>query len=107
MNSRRNIWSCLAVTAGLLLFGAVPLTAQEGVVAGAVTDAGSGEPISGAQVSVVGSQRGTLSASDGSYQIEGVSAGEQEIRVQRIGYTTVTQEVVVAAGATATANFAL
>lgn len=107
MNSRRNIWSCLAVTAGLLLFGAVPLTAQEGVVAGTVTDAGSGEPISGAQISVVGSQRGTLSASDGSYQIEGVSAGEQEIRVQRIGYTTVTQEVVVAAGATATANFAL
>ena len=100
----------LAVVAGAALFGATAFGAaaqQAGTVEGVVTDAQTQTPISGAQVFVVGTQRGSLTAADGSYRITGITAGEREIRVQRLGYTSSTQSVTVGAGATVALDFAL
>jgi iron complex outermembrane receptor protein len=55
-----------------LLIGlcAVPALAQDRVVQGTVTDGATGEPLPGANVAVQGTQVGTTTGVDGTYQIE-------------------------------------
>jgi TonB-dependent starch-binding outer membrane protein SusC len=86
---------------------ASPLAAQQGSVAGRVTDKATAQPLSGAQVSVVGTTLRTLTGSDGRYQIANVTPGATSVRVSAIGYTPITQPVTVSAGATAELNFGL
>ena len=95
------------VTAALLLLGVSPTHAQQGAVSGTVTDASSGEPLSGAQVFVPGSNLGTLTSEDGTYRLEGVPQGQQRVRVRLIGYSTASTTVTVSAGQVATADFQL
>jgi iron complex outermembrane receptor protein len=60
---------------------------QTGRLAGIVTDANQ-QPLSGAQVSIVGTRFGTITGVDGRYRLSGVPAGTYEVRVQRIGQRT-------------------
>jgi TonB-dependent starch-binding outer membrane protein SusC len=92
----------------LLLAAVFPaaLAAQErGNVAGTVIEAGTQRPLAGVQVTVVGTQLGTLTNQEGRYIIMNVPAGTRDVRVTRIGYAQATQQVTVVAGETATANF--
>lgn len=96
--------SCL--TTGLLLAffaGLTPLRAdaqdQTGVIRGQVVSAG-GEPIAEAQAAVLGTVRGARSDQNGTFLITAVPAGEQRVRVIRIGFEAVTMPVSVAAGDT-------
>jgi TonB-linked SusC/RagA family outer membrane protein len=83
-----------------------PVAAQQtGLVRGTVTEQGTGRPLAGAQVSVVGTQRGGLTDSRGNYLISGVTAGQVTVRVESIGYRSSQQPVSVTAGQTAVANF--
>ena len=96
----------LAVTLGLGLLAA-PASAQTGQIAGAVTDAQSGGPISEVQVYIIGLQLGSLTRADGRYLILNVPVGTHELRVERIGYEPQEQSVTVTAGGTTVADFAL
>lgn len=103
----------LALLPGALLVApARPLAAQPaaaqgtGRVAGTVLGEG-GRPVSGAQVIVVGTRVGAVTDDNGRYNIGGVPAGAQTIRVQRIGFTPRTQPVTVAAGQVATLDVQL
>jgi TonB-linked SusC/RagA family outer membrane protein len=89
-------------------FAATGLAAQNtGTVAGQVTDATTGEPITGAQVQVAGTNLGGLTGENGRYLITRVPTGEQTIRVILIGYARQAETVNVTPGGTATANFEL
>jgi TonB-dependent SusC/RagA subfamily outer membrane receptor len=82
------------------------LAAQErGTVTGVVVEAGTMRPLSGVQISVAGTQLGTLTNQEGRYIIMNVPAGTREVRATRIGYAQATQQVAVAAGETVTADF--
>jgi TonB-linked SusC/RagA family outer membrane protein len=109
MNSQhryRALWG-LAAGVALAFFASTPLAAQQGgIVEGTVTDA-DGRPVGGAQVSIVDSQRGTITNAQGTYRITGVQAGTREVRAQRIGYRTATQTVSVTAGETVALNFTM
>jgi TonB-linked SusC/RagA family outer membrane protein len=96
-----------AIVALLALAGAAPAAAQQGTIMGQVLDRTSNEPLSGAQVFVVGTSRGALANQDGRYLIQGVPAGQQEVRATLIGYSTQTLQVVVPEGGTVTQNFEL
>ena len=88
------------------LLGAAGLSAQStGTVTGRVVEAASQEPLAGAAVVVA--ERTALTGPDGRYTVTGVPAGTHTVRASRIGYGQATQSVAVAAGQTATANFAL
>ncbi|CAA9328754.1 MAG: Outer membrane TonB-dependent transporter, utilization system for glycans and polysaccharides (PUL), SusC family [uncultured Gemmatimonadaceae bacterium] len=96
----------------LVALGAAPGVAlaqvpNAGTVAGRIVDATSQQPISSATIVLVGTQRGTITAGDGTYRLAGVTPGQVTIRVQRIGYVAAVRPITVAAGETATLNVAL
>ncbi|HET7274489.1 MAG TPA: SusC/RagA family TonB-linked outer membrane protein [Longimicrobiaceae bacterium] len=69
--------------------------AQQGTVAGTVVNVETLEPVSGAQVTIEGTGLGTLTNSAGEFRITGVEGTNAMLRVQSIGYGTVTQQVRV------------
>jgi TonB-linked SusC/RagA family outer membrane protein len=93
--------ACLALLVGL---GATPLAAQgTGRVTGTVTGA-DGAPLADVQVAVVGTTLGARTGPDGRFTIAAVPAGTHQLRATRIGLSTTTTSVNVAAGGTATAD---
>jgi TonB-linked SusC/RagA family outer membrane protein len=85
---------------------AAPLSAQEAILRGTVTDSATGGPVAGAAVSVVGTDRRTETNADGQYRLADLSPGLLGIRVQMIGYAPIERPVEVGEGET-TADFVL
>src|SRR5438552_841972 len=74
-----------------------------GRITGTVTDK-SKNPISFANVIVLGTKQGTMTDEKGTYMIVGVPVGTVQLQVQATGYDKVVQPVEVNAGATTTTN---
>lgn len=84
------------------------LAAQDlGAIAGEVRDRATQQPLSDAQVVIVGSQRGARTDAMGRYRIVNVAAGTYQVRAVRLGYEAQTVPLTVGVGATANANFSL
>jgi iron complex outermembrane receptor protein len=107
MNWMRAV-TCLALVPTLAA-GVRSARAQTaaGRITGTVTDRIAGAPIPNVSVTVTGTQLGARTGTDGRFSIADVPAGSQRVRAARIGYTPSDQVVNVAAGQTATLNFAL
>lgn len=100
--------SAWLVSVGLFPLTVVAAAAQQGgTITGRITRAANGEPLSIAQVQIVGTDRGALSDAEGQFLIQDVPAGTHTLRVQLLGYGTVEQTATVTVGGTAQANFAL
>jgi outer membrane receptor protein involved in Fe transport len=80
---------------------------QAGRITGRATDAESGAPLSDVQIYLVGANIGAISRQNGGYVILNVPAGAYEIRAERIGLSTISRQITVAAGATLEENFEL
>ena len=80
---------------------------RQGVVTGQVTDATTMAPLSGVQVVVQGTDRGTLTDGEGRFRIDGVPAGTHTVTAIMIGYTRQEHSVEVASGGSAAVDFAL
>lgn len=104
---RTGLSALAAVAAASLLGLSAPLEAQQGAVSGTVVEAGTLQPVDGAQVTIQGTQLGGLTDDEGSYRITGVPTGEQTVRVRLLGYRAATRTVTVASGETVTADFQL
>ncbi|MEO7102691.1 MAG: TonB-dependent receptor [Gemmatimonadaceae bacterium] len=107
-----NVWRyCIATVIGIVLCSAAsPQLARAqgtGIIRGTVTDSSTQQPITGAQVQVVGTELGATTNDQGAYVIRGVSASTVTLRAQRIGFAPMTREITVGAGATASEDFAL
>jgi len=101
-----NVIRVLATVAflGTLAAETAAAQTQPGIITGRVTDAANGQPVSAAQVNIVGTNAGTQANSDGHYTLRGVTPGTVEVRVLRVGYAEQKQSVTVAAGQTVTAD---
>ncbi|MBA3466015.1 MAG: TonB-dependent receptor [Gemmatimonadaceae bacterium] len=99
----------VALVLALALAVSPALVAQTptSTVRGRVTDAASGQGLPGVQVIVTGTRIGAVSGADGQFTLTGVPIGARTITVRRIGYQPTTQPVAVAAGESASVNFAL
>ena len=98
-----------ALASVLLLFlTAFPLAAQNtGQVSGRITNATTGEPLTGAQIVVAGTQMGTMANPQGRYLILGVPVGTHTIEVTRLGYAVQSTQITVTAGEVVVADFEL
>ncbi len=85
--------AAFAAVAALLSPGAV--RAQAGEVGGTVVAANSLQPLSGAQISVVGTNNGVVAGPDGRFVLHGVAGAQVELQATMLGYKTATQTVAV------------
>jgi TonB-linked SusC/RagA family outer membrane protein len=92
---------------GLVFFPSIGWAQGTAVVRGRVTEAGSGNVIAAAQVSVTTTRLGGLTDNDGRYVIRGVPSGSVTIRVVRLGYQPTTKTVTVPASGEVVADFSL
>jgi len=76
-------------------------------IMGQVVDAYSNQPVWGATVSVFGTGLSTKTDLQGQYQITNVPAGKFTVFVSKMGYHSLTQDVVLVAGSTNTIDFKL
>src|SRR6185436_1148773 len=100
----------------ILRFGAVAVIAAllpaalraqaTGTIGGRVSTA-EGQPIAGAQVSVVGTMRASVTDQQGRFTINGVPAGAQRVRARMLGYAPNDQPATVTAGSTTPVTFQL
>ena len=76
-----------------------PASAQEaeheGEIEGVVRDAQTGDPLAGAFVSVVGTGTMAVTHGDGTFHLTRIAQGRYSLRAERLGYHSVTSEVVV------------
>jgi iron complex outermembrane receptor protein len=92
------VWLCVAVGPAL--------AQQTGTLTGTVTST-EGEVLTGANVILVDTQRGTATGPEGSYRIANIQPGDYTVRVTFVGYQSVERDLTIEAGATRTANFQL
>ncbi|HEY6223881.1 MAG TPA: TonB-dependent receptor plug domain-containing protein, partial [Gemmatimonadales bacterium] len=85
------------------------LCAQDstGAIGGKVTDGTTQQPIADVSITITGTSHNVLSKSDGSFVLPGLGSGVQHVRVTRIGYSPVTQDVTVNAGGMTSVDFAM
>lgn len=95
-----------AVLALLVLVRAVPAQEPTGTITGVVTT-DTGEPVIGAQVTLTGTERGTVTNASGQFTFARITAGEHEVRVVSLGYHAATESVQVVADQTANVEFRL
>jgi TonB-linked SusC/RagA family outer membrane protein len=101
----KTLRTLLAVALTLALAPAAAF-AQGGTIRGVVTEQGSGQPLQGVSVSVVGTNQTVVTNQEGRYAINNVAAGQRTVRAARIGFAASTRTVTVGAQP-AEANFAL
>jgi TonB family protein len=70
-----------------------------GRISGRAINALTREPIQEAQIYLVGANLGSLSRQNGAFVLLNVPAGPYTIRAERIGYTTISQDITVRDGA--------
>jgi TonB-dependent SusC/RagA subfamily outer membrane receptor len=95
------------VVAAMAFLVPTQAVAQDGTVTGQVTAATTGQPINGAQITIMDTQLGVLANASGRFLINNVPAGTHTVQVVYVGYGTATEEVTVTSGGTASVNFAL
>lgn len=88
------------------LFISPALVLAQGSIKGKAVDADTGEPLIGAAVLLEKSTIGTVTDIDGSFLMEGVTAGVYKITCSYTGYSALTQDVTVGSGE-ALADFSL
>ncbi len=94
----------------LVLLFLIPgmMFAQNGKLAGTVTDAETGEPLPGANIILVNTSMGAAANDEGQYTILNISPGVYNVRASFIGYATVTiQNLRINAELTTRQNFEL
>ncbi|MEO1417937.1 MAG: TonB-dependent receptor [Bacteroidota bacterium] len=70
----------------ILLILPSTLWAQLGTIQGRVTDAETGDPLTGASIVLIGTYKGAYTDGKGNFRIEGIKAGDYSVKFSYIGY---------------------
>ncbi|WP_411281365.1 TonB-dependent receptor domain-containing protein, partial [Gemmatimonas sp.] len=102
-------WRALLVLAGTIAVAVPQAHAQSGpgTLSVRVTDVANQRPVEAARVFLVGTNFAGATGADGRIILRGIPAAEYTVRVLRVGYTEQTKKQSIAAGQTATIEFAM
>jgi TonB-linked SusC/RagA family outer membrane protein len=78
--------TCLALAAALAVMPAWASAQQEGSIGGVVVDGQTMQPLSGVQVFIPGTGKGTITTAEGRFLLTGVTGTRVQVRVTMIGY---------------------
>jgi len=92
---------------GLCGVVATAAQAQQGTIAGAVTDRVAGTPLPGTRITLVGTNRSTVSNQEGRYTLAGVKVGAYTVQASLIGYGAASNTATVTEGSIETLDFGL
>lgn len=95
-----------ALVGGMLWAGSLGAQATA-TIAGTVVDSTSRQPLTGVTVIVEGTQRGSVTGSDGIFRLTGVPTGTVSVRARRIGYISRAKTIVLGTSGTASVTFEL
>jgi len=84
-----------------------PFIGQTSNLVGVVTDADTGDPLTGATVTIEGADLATETLPDGGYVLANVPGGTQTVHVERAGYQSESYEITVECADTTTKSFEL
>ena len=101
--SRYTRWVAAALLIGSAAVGAQAPTAS---ITGRVIGE-NGQPIDGAQVRLVNTTLGTLTADNGRYTLGNLPVGQYRIRAQMLGHRPIERALTLVAGQTHTEDFTL
>lgn len=93
-----KIVTILSILFFTVVFQGLTLAQDNGTIEGTIIEAGSGEPLYGANVLLVGTSKGSAADADGKFIIRNVPAGTQTLKVSYLGYQTFEETVEVEAG---------
>ena len=99
--------SVLSTVAAIACCASVVAAQGTGSVRGRVVDSTNSQGLPNVSVLVEGTALGTLTRSDGSFDIGGVPSGAHVLRARRIGYAARTMPVTIESGTAATAEIKL
>jgi outer membrane receptor protein involved in Fe transport len=106
MNTR--IFICLVCAFLLMMFAAFAYSGTTGKISGRVLDAETGEGLPGVNVTLVGSNYGAATDTDGYYRIINASPGNYSLKYSMIGYSVLTvNNIIVNIDRTTTQNVKL
>ncbi len=106
MKPTTSIFVWVALTAWICLSASPLLAQQKGTIIGKVLEVESQEALPGANVSIVGTMRGSSANSDGEFSMS-MAPGTYKVMATFIGYSSEEKEVRVVAGEEVTVNFSL
>ncbi|PYO44710.1 MAG: hypothetical protein DMD33_02085 [Gemmatimonadetes bacterium] len=107
LRSIRHAFPTVAVLGGLVGWVPAAVRAQQGTVAGRVTDEASGQPLSGARVTVVGTSLIVQTNAEGRYRLSPVPGGAVTVRASAVGFGAASHVLTVTSGETAVVDLAL
>ena len=82
----------------LIVFNGDAFSQDNGTIEGTIVEAGSNEPLYGANVLLMGTNKGAAADADGKFIIRNVAPGTQSLRISYLGYQTFEETVEVVAG---------
>lgn len=89
------------------LVWAAPALAQTGTLTGRIVDSTTQQPLPGVSIRLVGTQRGAQTRDDGTYTLALVPAGQQSLRLTRVGYGAKIVPLTVSSGANTVPTIAM
>lgn len=96
----------LVFALGMLCMPADGWAQDTGTITGTILDENQ-KPLPGAQVVVVGTQRGSVTDGQGTYTISGAPTGQIQVQAKFVGYKPRVKSITLDAGETATVDFQL
>src|SRR2546423_14583815 len=103
----RSPLRAVLVLGGLLSGFTAAVQAQQGTVAGRVTDQANGQPLVGARVTIMGTSLIAQTNAEGRYTLSRVPGGQLTVRASAVGYGAASRVVTVNPGETVVVDLAL
>jgi TonB-dependent starch-binding outer membrane protein SusC len=101
-------WTALTCLLALAISATSAFAQTEtGRIIGTVTDAQTAQPLQGVNITIPGTNRGTLSGANGQFVLINVPVGSHSVRASLIGYAATEAGVTVRAGEAATLSLQL